>query len=835
MQYTTNWRKSYRRLGMGVHVLAVIGILALALSGTPLESSEGWVACPPVMPVVGEADAVRSKRRQPAVPWHWHGRAGWAYLERTWPVALARSEAVGLLLWWSGLHDWTWICLLPWGVWVWRGVGAACPALWGQWWYQAVDRGLDTLWRITLLVAGLVWAGHRLEELWLAHSGQGYGWALGGIGAVVNVKRDGRWYEVHLKGEFNLRVKGDDSFAVRILIVFLSLLEVPGEERGSRRTRDGRTPFVRQQQLAAWFGVPQPDISRWLRYWLERDWRRLLSQRTKEVLTLELQQRIIETWARFPWWGAERVWTHLQGQGVQVSLSQVRQAAQESGWSILKSALQHIYAISAESFRPRDEWLVGQLLTQMQEMVAQLEALKGLTPEQQVEIADLQAICATLEIQSRPPHRPLPWLLQVEHILFGHWEAVEDGTVRCIYCGSTDVSRKSRKPRLRKYVDAQGQEQTVEVYRYYCHNPACRHKSFTNLPPDLLPHSRYSLQWHVLALQMYEWGYSVYRRTGTALDVSPMTVYRWVSAFGYELLPVAALFGVVRSSGVVGVDEKYVLVPKTGGERGRTNDKPESEMKRWMYVYVAVDIYTYDLLHIAIYPYNTSQSATAFLLALRAKGYHPRVIVTDLRVDYGPVITRVFPQAIHHECIFHALQNVQELFKEVYGPNYAQNHPAAEQLKREIYDIFKAKTKRTAQKRYEAVMAQRQAFVAQNPDAVAIFNFLGRHWPKLLNAIESDLIPRTNNATEQVIRHFDQHYQNFCGFENIETARTYIAVFEKVYRFTPLTQDARPELRGKCPLELAGYEVAKLPMAQICRGWALQWPAPAFQELVPNV
>ncbi len=36
---------------------------------------------------------------------------------------------------------------------------------------------------------------------------------------------------------------------------------------------------------------------------------------------------------------------------------------------------------------------------------------------------------------------------------------------------------------------------------------------------------------------------------------------RWVS-WGYELLPVTALFGVVRSSGVVGVDEKYVLVPK---------------------------------------------------------------------------------------------------------------------------------------------------------------------------------------------------------------------------------------------------------------------------------
>jgi hypothetical protein len=69
------------------------------------------------------------------------------------------------------------------------------------------------------------------------------------------------------------------------------------------------------------------------------------------------------------------------------------------------------------------------------------------------------------------------------------------------------------------------------------------------------------------------------------LGVSKMTAYRWVSSFGYQLLPVAALFGVLRSSGVVGIDEKYVLVPK--------NDKPNEKMKRWMYVYVAVDCYTY--------------------------------------------------------------------------------------------------------------------------------------------------------------------------------------------------------------------------------------------------
>jgi transposase-like protein len=311
------------------------------------------------------------------------------------------------------------------------------------------------------------------------------------------------------------------------------------------------------------------------------------------------------------------------------------------------------------------------------------------------------------------------------------------------------------------------------------------------------------------------------------LGVSKMTAYRWVSGFGYELLPMAALFGVVRSSGVVGVDEKYVLVPK--------NDKPEAEMKRWMYVYFAVDCYTYDLLHIEIYPYNTKQSAHAFLLALRAKGYHPRVIVTDMRVDYTDLAAHVFPQAVHHECIFHALQEVHKRIREVYGTDYPKTHPEVATLTEEIDHIFDAHTKRTAQRRYEKVLAQQEKFVALTPEAHAIFAFLERHWPRLVNATESRHIPTTNNATEEVIRIFTQHYKTFCGFENIETARLYLGVFEKVYRFTPFSDDAQTRIRGKCPLELAGYEVQKLPMAQLFRGLALQWPASAFQEFVPNV
>jgi hypothetical protein len=54
------------------------------------------------------------------------------------------------------------------------------------------------------------------------------------------------------------------------------------------------------------------------------------------------------------------------------------------------------------------------------------------------------------------PLKALPWLMRVERVVFGHWEEVTDGMVRCIYCGSTHVVCKSKKPRLKKYYDAEG-------------------------------------------------------------------------------------------------------------------------------------------------------------------------------------------------------------------------------------------------------------------------------------------------------------------------------------------------------------------------------------------
>jgi hypothetical protein len=132
------------------------------------------------------------------------------------------------------------------------------------------------------------------------------------------------------------------------------------------------------------------------------------------------------------------------------------------------------------------------------------------------------------------------------------------------------------------------------------------------------------------------------------------------------------------------------------------------------------------------------------------------------------------------------------------------------------------------------VLAQRQQYVQGTAGAVAIFDFLEHHWPTLVNGIESTIIPRTNNAVELVIRRFDQQYQNFCGFDNIASARLFLGVFEKVYRFTPFSQDAQPRIRGQCPLQLAGYDVSQVPMTALCAGSSFAWPLEAAQVEVPK-
>ena len=817
------------------HGLVLVSILTLALLGQIPDSQAGWLTVPPRLPSLPRAFACRKRQCSPlSVPTRL--RSLWQYMVRSWHQAFVRSLLLAVLWSLSGRPGPILLVGWPWLLWLWQATAAGWPEL-GQGPVWRGGRWLLWQGQRLLLVGYLGLALHQVRPVdgeESASRGPAHGLLLG-LGCQVCdqeepwvevIRQEDGCYQATLCGHFSLRVAGDHPFRARLLMLFLRLLDTPDHQRGSRRTRDGRTPFVRQMQVAEWFGLPQPDISRVEGYWRRGAWPQLLSRCTPEILTPELVRRIVTVCATHPRWNQEEVYQHLQGQKVLVSLRQVRQAMEQSGWSILRQELKRRYCWRRNGFHLKEEWLVQELLRQVQLLLACLETGQVLLPEERIALADVQTLAQEAGTEPPPPLKAVPWLLRVEQVLFGAWQVVEDDTIHCPACTSTHIVRKSRQPRLKTFYDAEGKLQEVAVYRYYCRNRACSRGSFTHLPPGLVPYSRHRLEVHLLAMQAYAWGYSTHRRVGQALQVSEMTVYRWVSAWGHDLLPVAALFGAVRSSGVVGVDEKYVLVPK--------NNKPAAKMRRWMYVYLAVDVYTYDLLHITLYPHNTRDSAHAFLLALRTKGYHPHVVVTDLRRDYGPVIAQVFPQAQHHQCLFHAEQDISRHLRKTLGRDYAEQHPEAELLRQAIVHLFQARTQRIARRRYQRLLERREKYIQCEPLLEWVFEFLELHWPYLVNSIESKLIPATNNAVEMVIRRFDQHYQNFCGFESITTAKVYLGVFEKIYCFTPFSRDARPEIRGKSPLQLAGYDPSRMPMTWLCRGYSLQWPLTAEPVDVPS-
>ena len=88
--------------------------------------------------------------------------------------------------------------------------------------------------------------------------------------------------------------------------------------------------------------------------------------------------------------------------------------------------------------------------------------------------------------------------------------------------------------------------------------------------------------------------------------------------------------------------------------------------------------------------------------------------------------------------------------------------------------IFQAKTRRTVEKRYAELIGQREKLVQAEP----------RLQP---------------------------------GFDSLETARCYLHLFELTCRLTPFGPQVQPHLRGKCPLELAGYDLTQAPLARYLR------------------
>jgi transposase-like protein len=540
---------------------------------------------------------------------------------------------------------------------------------------------------------------------------------------------------------------------------------------------------------------------------------------------------ILRIWVPAFWLSAWEVREQLIAEGAisdraALDLESLHALARHTGFAQVRQMLLERFQLQGGALIAREQWWLRELVALNERLLAQLAQGQALTPQETLEIAALR-LPAPGRGADVPPSAALSPGLQQRLFQAPGIESMEP--VRCTYCGSDQVAPKSKQARLKTVLDQQGHRRQIEVLRYYCHNAACAVQSFTHLPAGYLPHSPYPLQVRMLGLEVYVHLLSTYRRAAPLLGVQAATLYRWLAALSPVAAALAAYLGVIRTSGVIGIDDKWVRVcsPAAVPVHGR------HRRAVWRYAYFAVDAHSYDLLALELYPQHNDHAVHLFLRELKARGLTPRAVVTDLDPAYGRILPQVFPQAVHHECIFHAIQNAQQQLTRIYGRYYGEKEPTAAQLHDAIVRLFRARTRKTVRRRFQQLLTSRDSYVAQTPAVACVFDSLERYFPKLINAIENPLIPRTNNATELVIRRFDQHYQSMGGFDSFESARVYLHLFELVYRLTPFAADNSGPFRGHSPLQIAGYDLEALPIAGFFSQLKLPTLAPFSPEVVP--
>ena len=258
MQCTASWtwRQTERWLGSRLHILVLVSVIFAMLLGQLPESGPGWIACPPQS--IEQPD-IRGRRipDRLRVGQGVSLQAGWEQMRHTWIQALARSELLAVLWVVSGYGLPGSVLLVPWVEWFVAGVSVAWPWLGQQPEVRLMRWGLGWLrWGCLLLLSGeVVWEG--LEQLSASFCGAPlpFRWSVPGdwprngmsglglmVGCVVQGQEEEKraievslprvevtkiegGYQIRLEGEFYLKVNAEDTFWLRIVILFLRRLE----------------------------------------------------------------------------------------------------------------------------------------------------------------------------------------------------------------------------------------------------------------------------------------------------------------------------------------------------------------------------------------------------------------------------------------------------------------------------------------------------------------------------------------------------------------------------------------------------------------------------------
>jgi transposase-like protein len=288
----------------------------------------------------------------------------------------------------------------------------------------------------------------------------------------------------------------------------------------------------------------------------------------------------------------------------------------------------------------------------------------------------------------------------------------------------------------------------------------------------------------LLAFILYYHGVSL-EVIGRFFSVHKTTVLRWITLLAQVNWQAVGQQGKRFFSGTVAVDEKWIKID--GG---------------WWYLFVAVDHVSGLPLHVALLPSNAQAYCELFLLQLKALGYRPKAIITDGWDAYVGAIAHVFPHTQHLLCRFHALRAAFRRLRAQMPGGRTRTVWAAK-----LKALLHTPSKRTVHRRMAKLQAE-----AQDSPAQAVIARLRAKLPQLLPAVGSPWRPTTSNAAERFLGALERSYRCKGPFQNGASAHKHVALFMLGYIFETFSAEASAERQGRCPLQMAGYEVGAMPL-----------------------
>ena len=365
------------------------------------------------------------------------------------------------------------------------------------------------------------------------------------------------------------------------------------------------------------------------------------------------------------------------------------------------------------------------------------------------------------------------------------------GVYECPDCHSHDT--KFVFKRERGYMDMEGKKVQSYSRVYKCLNEKCETKYFTRPPEGVELYSRVHREVKKMVLR---WSFHLRGSLSRVRDelmeheikVSLTTVLRWLKKAGEECVNVLSLFKQEDFQQPLCIDEKWIKI----------RDK-------WCYVFTAVGTKVTDLLAVELFFHKDKYAIKTFLYQLKAFGFYPKSITTDLLMGYGTVVKEVFPDCIYQQCVLHAGRDAKRIVR--LSLPEKKDEEWKKKLTKRIRSLFKSKKIRQVKKRYFKIMKLKE----QAPDSVSgVFDMLAKYYPKLCLSVLDKDIPKTTNPVERAIGEFEERYQLTKGFTSFYYAQFFIRAYQIHYRLRKISFG---RFRGKSRLELKRNPVGKLSFA----------------------